>query len=126
MGDGMGITTVTAARILDGQLKGKTGEENVLSWEELPWTALAKTYAVDQQGPDSASSATAFLTGVKTDQGRWRNKECLSLAQRKNLASGTQQAKYVSDSGGRQCGSFAGLAWVNKTQAQFILRLTGD
>lgn len=70
MGDGMGITTVTAACILDGQLKGKTGEENVLSWEELPWTALAKTYAVDQQGPDSASSATAFLTGVKTDQGR--------------------------------------------------------
>ncbi|KAJ7394427.1 hypothetical protein OS493_000236 [Desmophyllum pertusum] len=69
MGDGMGITTVTAARILDGQMKGQTGEENVLSWEELPWTALAKTYAVDQQGPDSASSATAFLTGVKTDQG---------------------------------------------------------
>ncbi|KAL9969139.1 hypothetical protein ACROYT_G021314 [Oculina patagonica] len=69
MGDGMGITTVTAARILDGQMKGKSGEENVLSWEELPWTALAKTYAVDQQGPDSASSATAFLSGVKTDQG---------------------------------------------------------
>ena len=70
MGDGMGITTVTGARILDGQMKGKSGEENVLSWEKLPWTALAKTYAVDQQGPDSASSATAFLTGVKTDQGR--------------------------------------------------------
>lgn len=58
----MGITTVTAARILDGQLKGKTGEENVLSWEELPWTALAKTYAVDQQGSDSASSATARVS----------------------------------------------------------------
>lgn len=70
MGDGMGITTVTSSRILDGQLKGKTGEENVLSWEEFPWTALVKTYAVDQQGPDSASSATAFLSGVKTDQGK--------------------------------------------------------
>lgn len=66
----MGITTVTSSRILDGQLKGKTGEENVLSWEEFPWTALVKTYAVDQQGPDSASSATAFLSGVKTDQGK--------------------------------------------------------
>ena len=39
MGDGMGITTVTAARILDGQMKGKLGEENVLSWETFPWSA---------------------------------------------------------------------------------------
>ncbi|RMX48746.1 hypothetical protein pdam_00001527 [Pocillopora damicornis] len=36
MGDGMGITTTTAARILDGQMKGKTGEETVLSWETFP------------------------------------------------------------------------------------------
>ena len=33
VGDGMGITTITAARIYDGQLKGQYGEENVLSWE---------------------------------------------------------------------------------------------
>ncbi|KAJ7349555.1 hypothetical protein OS493_038579 [Desmophyllum pertusum] len=50
VGDGMGITTVTAARILDGQMKGQTGEENVLSWEEFPWSGLSKTYAVDVQG----------------------------------------------------------------------------
>ena len=43
MGDGMGITTTTAARILDGQMKGKTGEENVLSWETFPKSGLAKT-----------------------------------------------------------------------------------
>lgn len=37
IGDGMGITTTTAAGILDGQMKGKTGEdENVLSWETFP------------------------------------------------------------------------------------------
>ena len=70
LGDGMGITTITAARFLDGQMKGQSGEENVLSWEEFPWSAMAKPYAVDQQGPDSASSATAFLCGVKTDQGK--------------------------------------------------------
>ena len=70
LGDGMGITTITAARILDGQMKGQTGEENVLSWEEFPWSALAKTYAIDIQGADSASSATAFLNGVKTNDGR--------------------------------------------------------
>lgn len=66
VGDGMGITTVTATRILDGQMKGKSGEENVLSWETFPWSGLAKTYNVDTQGADSASSATAFMNGIKT------------------------------------------------------------
>ncbi|XP_078375666.1 alkaline phosphatase-like isoform X2 [Oculina patagonica] len=69
VGDGMGITTVTAARILDGQMKGGSGEENVLSWEEFPWSGQVKTYCVDQQGADSAASATAFLNGIKTNDG---------------------------------------------------------
>lgn len=70
LGDGMGISTVTAARIFDGQQKNmEYGEENVLSWEVFPWTALAKTYTVDMQGTDSASSATAFLNGIKTNEG---------------------------------------------------------
>ena len=33
IGDGMGVSTVTAARILAGQLKGMPGEENVLQAE---------------------------------------------------------------------------------------------
>ena len=70
LGDGMGITTITAARILDGQMKGQSGEENVLSWEEFPWLGLSKTYSLNLQGADSASSATAFLNGVKTNDGR--------------------------------------------------------
>ena len=70
VGDGMGITTVTAARILDGQIKGQSGEENVLSWEAFPWSAQAKTYNVDQQGADSAPSAAAILNGIKTKDGR--------------------------------------------------------
>ena len=32
VGDGMGISTVTAARILEGQLRGEPGEENLLSF----------------------------------------------------------------------------------------------
>src|SRR5262245_51116436 len=40
IGDGMSLTTVAAARILDGQRKGSTGEENRLSWERFPSTAL--------------------------------------------------------------------------------------
>ncbi|XP_078373755.1 alkaline phosphatase-like isoform X2 [Oculina patagonica] len=69
LGDGMSITTVTAARILAGQQMNKSGEENVLSWEQFPWTALSKTYNVNQQVPDSAGTATAFLNGVKTNAG---------------------------------------------------------
>ena len=72
VGDGMGFSTITAARILGGQLKGETGEENVLSWEVFPWSALVKTYAVNLQGTDSASSATAFLSGIKTNEGMYR------------------------------------------------------
>ena len=72
LGDGMGITTITATRFLDGQQKERTGEENVLSWEVFPWSALAKTYSVDEQGTDSASTATAFLGGIKTDSGKFK------------------------------------------------------
>ncbi|MCX4027186.1 alkaline phosphatase [Endozoicomonas sp. SM1973] len=66
VGDGMGISTVTAARILDGQLKGKTGEENLLAFERLPYVGLSKTYNTNQQTADSAGTMTAMMTGVKT------------------------------------------------------------
>ncbi|CAH3032323.1 unnamed protein product, partial [Porites lobata] len=93
LGDGMGITTITATRILDGQQKGNTGEENVLSWEVFPWSALAKTYTVDQQGTDSASSATAFLTGIKTNDGVIAVD---STVTRFHCSSLTEQSKAVS------------------------------
>ena len=70
IGDGMGITTITATRFLDGEQKGKSAETNVLSGEVFPWSALAKIYAVDLQGTDSASTATAFLNGIKTNNGK--------------------------------------------------------
>lgn len=69
IGDGMGVSTVTAARILQGQLSGHSGEENFLAFERLPYTALAKTYNTDQQTPDSAGTMTAIMTGVKTRMG---------------------------------------------------------
>ena len=47
VGDGMGISTLTASRILEGQLENKPGEEGYLSFERFPYTALAKTYNVD-------------------------------------------------------------------------------
>ena len=67
LGDGMGITTVTAARILQGQLQGKLGEEHILSFEEFEHTAFSKTYNVNQQTPDSAGTMSAIMTGHKTN-----------------------------------------------------------
>ncbi len=69
VGDGMGISTVTAARIFDGQLRGDSGEENTLSFEELPYQALAKTYNTNQQVADSAGTMTAIMSGIKTKAG---------------------------------------------------------
>ena len=69
VGDGMGVSTVTAARILEGQLRGKSGEENVLSFERLPYMALSKTYSANQQTSDSAPTATAMVAGIKTNDG---------------------------------------------------------
>jgi alkaline phosphatase len=69
VGDGMSLTTVAAARILEGQRKGGTGEENRLAWETFPATALSKTYNTDSQTPDSAGTMSAMATGVKTRAG---------------------------------------------------------
>ena len=69
IGDGMGVSTVTAIRIFEGQQRGMSGEENTLSWETFPRVALSKTYNTNQQVPDSAGTATAMYTGVKTKAG---------------------------------------------------------
>ena len=69
VGDGMSLTTVTASRIFEGQQQGLLGEENNLSFDDFPFSGLAKTYAVDTQVPDSASTMTAIISGVKTNKG---------------------------------------------------------
>ncbi|XP_028443736.1 intestinal-type alkaline phosphatase [Perca flavescens] len=69
LGDGMGVPTVTAARILKGQLAGHSGEETSLVMDTFPHLALSKTYNVDQQMPDSAGTATAYTCGVKANYG---------------------------------------------------------
>ncbi|MFN3807478.1 alkaline phosphatase [Asticcacaulis sp.] len=69
VGDGMGTSTTTAARILAGQMRGVDGESYVLVMDGLPYTGLVKTYAHDSQVADSAPTATALLAGVKTSNG---------------------------------------------------------
>jgi alkaline phosphatase len=85
LGDGMSITTITAARILDGQRKGGSGEENRLSFENFPATALSRTYETDFQTPDSAGTMTAIMSGVKTRAGVIGVDQ---IAERGNCASG--------------------------------------
>lgn len=69
LGDGMGVPTVTAARILRGQLQGDSGEETQLEMDKFPFVSLAKTYNTNAQVPDSAGTATAYLCGVKANEG---------------------------------------------------------
>ncbi|MFZ7095617.1 alkaline phosphatase [Luteimonas dalianensis] len=92
VGDGMDLTTVAAARILQGQRAGGSGEEHLLSWEHFPHTALSRTYNTDMQTPDSAGTMTAMATGVKTRAGvvnldqSLPRRDCGRLAERSLLS----------------------------------------
>ena len=63
LGDGMGITTLTASRIY------AYGEDGNLTIDTLPETAFLKTYSNDSQVTDSAPSMAAYMTGVKSNNG---------------------------------------------------------
>ena len=67
--DGNGVGTNYATRIFAGQKKGMLGEEYVLPQETFPYLALVKTYNPNAQTPDSAGTATAAHSGVKTKAG---------------------------------------------------------
>lgn len=57
IGDGMGLTQITAGMYING---------NKLHLEQFPVVGLHKTYASNNLVTDSASGATAFASGVKT------------------------------------------------------------
>ncbi|XP_014295150.1 alkaline phosphatase [Microplitis demolitor] len=61
IGDGMSIDTITASRIYHN------GETSYLAWEKLPHVGLLKTYNTNKKVSDSASTATALFSGVKTN-----------------------------------------------------------
>lgn len=63
MGSGMSLTTQAVTRPYIG------GEESYLSFERFPSVGMAKTYCVDKQTSDSACTATALLTGAKSNAG---------------------------------------------------------
>jgi alkaline phosphatase len=89
IGDGMGISTITAARILEGQRRGESGEDNRLSFEEFPYTALVRTFSANQQVSDSAPTATAMVTGWHANDG--------ALSVSPSLAYKESDAKVVAE-----------------------------
>lgn len=90
LGDGMGITTMTAMRIY------KVGEDGQLTVDTLPESAFVRTYSEDAQVTDSAPSMAAYMTGVKMKN------EVISMSAGTNAyaADGTQ---YIDASGNTTC-----------------------
>jgi alkaline phosphatase len=73
LGDGMGATTITAARIF------KYKEEGFLAMESLERSARIKTYSNNAQTTDSAPSMGAYMTGIKI------NNDVISMADAKSV-----------------------------------------
>lgn len=65
VGDGMGVTTITAARMLKRQNSKNFNEQ--LTFDEFPATAMLHTDISNSQIPESAASSTALFCGVKTN-----------------------------------------------------------
>lgn len=92
VGDGMGVSTVTAARILEGQMNERDGEYNRLSFENFSNLAHSVTASANQQTSDSAPTATAMVAGIKANDG------AISVDQsivRKELSAEVTAAKSV-------------------------------
>ena len=118
IGDGMGVSTVTAARILEGQLRGESGEENNLSFDLFPYTGLAKVYNVNAQTPDSAGTMTAMMTGVKTDVGTIGNDEDIERGDCSSVAGNELvTALELAEIAGRSTGVIATARITHATPA---------
>src|SRR5690625_1115431 len=66
IGDGMGFSQVTAAEY----------EHGPLAMTSMPVQGMTSTYSSDSEVTDSASSATAFAAGHKTNNGKIGRASC--------------------------------------------------
>ena len=64
--DGNGVGTNYASRLFAGQQQGGLGDDYVQPFEAFPNVALIKTYSTNGQTPDSAPTASAMNSGIKT------------------------------------------------------------
>jgi alkaline phosphatase len=90
LGDGMGMATLTAARIYS------VGEDGELTIDTLPETAFVKTFSNDAQVTDSAPSMSAYMTGVKM------NNEVISMS------SDTKAIDPIADANGNKLANNCG------------------
>lgn len=63
VGDGMGVSTVTATRIYS------VGVDGQLAIDQFPFTALSRTYTSDFITPDSAGTMTSMMSGRMCNSG---------------------------------------------------------
>jgi len=86
IGGGLGLNTMTAARIY------AVGEEGDLTLDTLPDVAFVKTYSNNAQVTDSAAAMSAYMTGMKV------NNEVISM-------SADTRAVKPAANGSSACGS---------------------
>lgn len=65
VGDGLGLTTITASRVYKKQKLRNS--ESKLVFDEFPASALIQTDVANSQISESAAAATALFCGVKTN-----------------------------------------------------------
>lgn len=84
---GAGINTLTAARIY------AVGEDGDLTIDTLPESAFVKTFSNNAQGSDAAAAMTAYMTGVKVNNGVGPSAPTLAeLAKRRGMSAGAATA----------------------------------
>lgn len=143
VGDGMSIPTLAASRIYEGQSRGVDGESNLLSFERMPYTALSRTYTHDAQVADSAPTATALVSGVKSLNGtigvtqNTRLEDCASqkgnevttlfeLAEQAGLSTGiVSTARITHATPAATYAKVAGRDWENDTTLTDEARANG-
>ncbi|ALC43149.1 CG10592 [Drosophila busckii] len=102
LGDGMSVHTIAATRAFMGD------SSRQVYFERFPYVGLSKTYSVDERTPDSAATATAYLSGVKGNYGtigvnaQVQRKHCLAAT---NPNTHTQSIAQWA----QQAGKWAGL-----------------
>lgn len=105
LGDGLGVNTLTAARIFH------VGEEGQLAIDRLPESAFVKTYSNDAMVTDSAAGMAAYMTGVKQNNGVI------------SMSSGTRSIAPGKDANGNALVSRCDEAGANGAPAATLLEL---
>ncbi len=93
IGDGMGLSQISAARIINGHL----------NLDQLPLTGMQTTYSSNKLVTDSAAAGTALSTGYKTDNGMIAQspdgrslKTLFEYAKEKNMSTGVVVSSSVT------------------------------